>query len=187
MISLDVHVLVMPDTPAEWVEQRRATLSEAAAEAGFPVYIHETPGVPGHIGEGRAAGFALGTAPYVTFVDDDDYVAPLAFESLGPSLRAGKDAVFTLEWTVFPDGRLLAGNSFQHHLNVYRRELTQLVEWGRFTWAGERALNILATRRDYACVPEQTYFRRASARSRPLRAAAPNELRDQFFRRQRGR
>ena len=118
---LDCHIIVSPDTPLEWVTQCLDSVHEAADRAGYPVAVHVADGVPGHIGKARAAGYALGSHPYVTFVDDDDYVLPNAFACLLPALEAGSDAIYTRE-TTLQNGHFRATDR-RHHLAVYRRTL----------------------------------------------------------------
>lgn len=119
---LDVHVLVMDYTPKEWVAQCRASLEAAAACAGFPVYLHFLPGIYGHLGQARRAGYSRGAAEYVTHVDDDDYVLPGAFVSLLPHMRAGATAITTGETIELEDGSTRAIPDRKHHLAVFRRD-----------------------------------------------------------------
>lgn len=117
---IDVHVLIHPTTPVEWVRLCLSSVRLAARNAGFPVDVHELPAVIGHIGMGRAAGYALGKQPYVSCVDDDDYLLPNAFAQMGVALDAGAIAVSTpeilLQNDTFSPGRQ------RHHLIAYRRE-----------------------------------------------------------------
>jgi hypothetical protein len=57
---LDVHILIHPDTPRDWVTQCLDSVHEAADSAAYPVAVHTLPAVLGHIGQGRAQGYALG-------------------------------------------------------------------------------------------------------------------------------
>lgn len=124
---LDVHVLVMDYTPAEWVAQCRESLELASAQAGFPVALHFLPGILGHLGKARAAGYACGDYPYVTHVDDDDFVLPGAFASIRAHLEAGVDAITTGERHQFENGTERDEPQARHHLAVYRRDwLSQL-------------------------------------------------------------
>lgn len=118
---LDCHIIVSHDTPSEWVEECLESVSDAAAQAGFPVYVRIVDGVPGHIGRARAAGYALGDQPYVTCVDDDDYVLAHAFAQMADALRAGVSAVCTPEQTL-QNGHLREGAK-RHHLIAYQRSL----------------------------------------------------------------
>ena len=122
MTTLDVHVLTLPGLPREWVEQRRASIASAVERAGFAVHVHEVEGIDGHLGRSRRKGYAAGTAPYVTHVDHDDWVAPEAFAVLQPYLEAGQRAVTTGETLVYPDGSTVEHTKRRHHLAVYRRD-----------------------------------------------------------------
>ena len=42
---LDIHVLTLPGLPEEFEKERRASLELAIANAGFPVKVHEVPGI----------------------------------------------------------------------------------------------------------------------------------------------
>lgn len=73
MNRCDVHVLTIGRSQ-KWFDQCLSSLDKE------PVNIHVIKGTPGHIGLGRYKGFSSGTAEFVSFVDDDDYVDPGAFE-----------------------------------------------------------------------------------------------------------
>ena len=132
---IDVHIIVSSDTPRDWVDQCLDSVSDAAELAGFPVYGHVVDGVPGHIGRARAAGYALGEQPYVTFVDDDDYVLPHAFSQMADPLRSGVSAVCTPELTL-QNGQYRRGAD-RHHLIAYRRE--RLIEHAQWVCCGDVA------------------------------------------------
>ncbi len=70
----DVHIITLENERKDWLQQ---CLSSLETE---PVDIHIIQGTKGHIGKGRAAGFAAGDSPFVSFVDPDDYVHPGAFQ-----------------------------------------------------------------------------------------------------------
>ncbi len=67
---IDVHLLPLNE-PAEWREACIASLKDA------PIQLHVLHGIPGRIGEARAAGYAQGTLPLVSFVDPDDCMKPV--------------------------------------------------------------------------------------------------------------
>lgn len=116
-------MIVSPLTPKEWVSQARASIHEAISKSGFPVAFHEVSAFPGHIGRARRAGFSAGNHPYVTFVDDDDYVMPNAFSCLQSALDARPKAIFTRE-TVLQNG-MMGSTDRRHHLAVYRRDIVE--------------------------------------------------------------
>ena len=110
---IDVHVLTHSGTRPEWLVQCLASLADE------PCTVHVVPGVEGNIAAGRAAGFALGDHPYVTFVDSDDYVLPGAMQAVTAALGSGLDAVVTGEM-LLADGQL-HGPRYGHHLFALRR------------------------------------------------------------------
>lgn len=131
MILLDVHILVMAYTPSCFKRQAIETTMLAAEKAGFGVAVHVLPGVVGSIGAARTRGYAQGTAPYVTHVDDDDWVAPNAFAILQEHLEADVQGVTTGETQVYGDKRTEKPDS-RHHLVVARRDLLPDVSDIRF-------------------------------------------------------
>lgn len=132
---LDVHVLVMEYTPGEWVEQCRASIVLAAKNAGFPVAVHFLPGIVGHLGRAREAGYARGSHPYVTHVDDDDYLTADAFAVLGENIEAGAECITTGETALFVEtGRTEPCPNAKHHLAVFRRDLLSSVPLGDFAY-----------------------------------------------------
>ena len=83
---IDVHLLTLNE-PAEWREACIACLDSA------PIQLHVVPGIPGRIGEARAAGYAQGGLPLVSFVDPDDLYEASAFTQLADALDACPQAV----------------------------------------------------------------------------------------------
>lgn len=69
----DVHVITIGRSD-QWFDQCLKSLE------GEPVNIHIIEGTQGHIGVGRFKGFSTGNAEFVSFVDDDDFIDPGAFE-----------------------------------------------------------------------------------------------------------
>ncbi|WP_019561991.1 hypothetical protein [Caldimonas manganoxidans] len=111
---IDVHLLTL-DEPAEW----RAACIESLA--GAPIRLHVLPGIPGRIGQARAAGYARGTLPLASFVDPDDLYEAGAFAPLADALDACPQAVlaYTDEALMDEAGRplgvrRLAYSAFQH-------------------------------------------------------------------------
>ena len=118
---LDVHILTMPDTPEGWVNQCLSSTFQAVRMAGFPVNVHVIPGVSGHIGKARHVGYALGRYPYVTCIDDDDYVLPYAFQNMAEALADGRWTAIATPENIERNGYMFAGKT-RHHLIAYRRE-----------------------------------------------------------------
>ena len=100
---IDVHLLTLNE-PAEWREACIASLEDA------PIQLHVLPGIPGRIGEARAAGYAQGTLPLVSFVDPDDLYEASAFTQLADALDACPRAVmaYTDEALMDETGRDIA-------------------------------------------------------------------------------
>lgn len=178
---LDIHVLTLDSTPRDWVERRRATIAAAIAAAGFPVTVREIPGYVGHIGKGRVTGFALGDAPYVSYVDDDDYLEPNAFACLAPAMAQDADAIFTGE-QVLHGGKITRRNE-RHNLTVVRRSIAASADMDLFRMLPEVRLRVLATGpgRKVVDVPDHVYVYRSylSAAKQLLhgdRAASSAEL-----------
>lgn len=136
---LDVHVLVMDYTPVEAVARCKASIEAAAARAGYPVAVHYLPGVVGHLGKARANGYALGAFPYVTHVDDDDWVQPDAFEVLAHQLATGVVAITTGENHVHAAATVPAPDS-RHHLAVFRREFVKGLGYDSFRFYPDQYL-----------------------------------------------
>lgn len=172
---LDVHILIQPDTPRDWLEKCLESVSDAAAQAGYPVDVHVMPSIPGHIGRARAAGYAIGAQPYVTYVDCDDYLLPHAFSRLREALSAGHDAIFPAE-TTLQNGRFCKGPQ-RHHLCIYRR--AQLIDHTPWVVCGDLAQMMSAGRAKHVLdVPERAYVHRLyQSAGRALRRKHHDELR----------
>ncbi len=170
---IDCHIIVSHDTRRDWVTQCLESVHEAADRAGFPVVVHAVDGVAGHIGQARAAGYAMGTQPYVTSVDDDDYVLPHAFAQMVGGLRSGVSAVCTPEQTL-QNGQLRPGAK-RHHLIAYRRDL--LIDHTRWPCCGDVA-QMRAVGADAIDLPTPAYVHRLymDSKARVLRRADPAEL-----------
>lgn len=174
---LDVHVATLPTTPRDWLDQCLASVRAAAVLAPFPVHVHVVEGVKGHIGLARQRGFAQGSQPFATYVDDDDYVAPEAFACLAPALEQSPLAVFTAQ-SLLQAGDLVDGGAY-HMLAVYHRSLLQDFPFELYTWAVDVHLRRRAHAQPTRCivVPERVYVYRNDGRSAGLRDAAPHERR----------
>ena len=109
---IDVHVLTHSATRPEWLAQCLASLADE------PCTVHVVEGVERNIAAGREKGFALGSHPFVTFVDSDDYVLPGCMTVMCESLQK-HDAAVAREM-VLQDGQL-HGDIAGHHLYALRR------------------------------------------------------------------
>jgi hypothetical protein len=132
--SLDVHVLLHNSNP-DWLAQCQASIDEAVGNAGYLVNVRYLDGESGHIGRGRAKGYALGSGQYVTYVDNDDYLLPHAFCALAEPLSKNPTAIFPNEYTL-QNGQLRLGAS-RHHLAIYRRD--QIIDHALWRVCGDLA------------------------------------------------
>lgn len=171
---LDCHIIVSTDTRRDWVTQCLDSVHEAADRAGYPVRIHTVPGVPGHIGKARAAGYAMGNQPYVTCVDDDDYLLPDAFMQMADALHSGASAICAPELTV-QNGQFRPGHQ-RHHLIAYRRDV--LIDHAVWPCCGDVAQLAAIPADDVIDLPCPQYVHRLypDSKARALRRADPAEL-----------
>lgn len=154
---LDVHVLVLPGLPEEWIEQRRASIAAAVRAAGYPVVVHEVEGIPKHLGKSRKKGYSFGAMPYVTHVDHDDYVTEDAFRVLREHLLSGVDCVTTGETILYESGIERKAPESKHHLAVFKREITIASPLDRMKHFPDQ---LLLTRCTSVHVPECVYVHR---------------------------
>lgn len=114
--DIDCHVLTNPDLNQAWLDEALESLQGQACN------VFVLPGYRGDITRGRMEGFQMGTAKYVTFLDDDDTVTPNTMEKVVEEMeRGGHSSLFTMEHAC-KDGQVQAARPF-HHLWVARREL----------------------------------------------------------------
>lgn len=98
MNDIDVHIIVPPkwknDGERKWFDQCIESLETE------PVNIHLVDRVQDDTRRARFTGYQQGSAPYVSFVDPDDYVMPGAFSSAMDAWAAKPDAVgvYTNYW-----------------------------------------------------------------------------------------
>lgn len=171
---LDVHVIISSDTPRAWVTRCVSSIRLAMGRAGFPMALHQVDGRRGHIGAGRALGYAQGDYPWVTCVDDDDLVLPNAFADMAPCFRHNVDAVGTLEIEMRNDSFRTGGH--RHHLTAYRR--SALIDHSAWACCGDVAqVRAIADGR-WRDVPNPGYLWRVyeGSKARALRHANPDEL-----------
>lgn len=119
---LDVITVVSESTPKSFVNECRASLHRAVEFAGYSVRLIETPGVPGNIGKAMQGGLELSRAPYVAWVDDDDFVLPNAFACLQRHFATAPAAIFAREIGLLASGRLVPHGK-RHHLTAFRRDV----------------------------------------------------------------
>lgn len=170
---IDVHVLTMSTTPPAWAALCIASIEQAIDNAGFPVTLHVTTGVKGHIGKARAKGYALGEQPYVTYVDHDDYIHEDAFKALKPLLDRSPEAITTGETIVLEDGSTGDLPNAKHHLAVFKRDFIEQLSLENFQhFPDQYALHEANSIHLDRCL----YFHRVydTSGSRQLREAQPH-------------
>lgn len=174
---LDVHILISKDTRPDWVSQCLSSVREAIEKADYHIEMHVLPGVPGHIGKGRAKAYALGSGRWKTYVDDDDYVLPNAFVDLGKYLDKDVAAIFTCEQTE-QNGKIHTFVTPEHHLQVYRDDLVHGYDHHlpsmSDVWCRELAKK---DPRGFLSVDDVTYVHRVyyDSKARVMRRANPQE------------
>ena len=112
---IDIHVLTHEGTRLDWLDQCLQSLE------GHPANVHVIDNAGHSVGEGRARGYAQGSAPYVAYVDSDDYVLPGCFEACLGGLEIHRSVV-TMEQIIYFDGRTFPFPKPGHNVAVYRRE-----------------------------------------------------------------
>lgn len=185
---VDVHVLSYLGN-LSWLQQ---TLDSLLKE-DVNIYL-VMGGFPGHIGKARAFAFTLGSAEYVSFVDDDDYLLP---NSLQPCLDVldesplvvgvYTDTVYVREggkrkqvfekkhpWCPLQQYKTIAEIT---HLKVMRRSvvekyLDELENWP--TWEEYVLCGLMANDGDWVHLPIQGAIKRSrSIASSSSRLATP--------------
>lgn len=134
--EIDVHVCVSERTPKAWVSRCLESVQAAIARAqSCIVTLHQVPAVEGHLGQARANGYRQGNAPYVTYVDDDDWIEPQAFQRIGETIQqhANADAFFPRE-RLFQNEKYSSGGQ-RHLLMVFKRE--HVVDHARWIHCGD--------------------------------------------------
>lgn len=118
---IDCHILTLPRFDPSWVLELRQDLEQA------PVNQHWMDGIEGDLGSSRAAGFAAGTAPFLTSQDPDDRLLPGVYEALLKALVDNPCAPFAWagEKLVYPDLQELENKQLRQNIwpTGYRPEL----------------------------------------------------------------
>lgn len=130
MHPIDVHIIEHPLHDRS--EARAALLEQLAAE---PVNVHIVKGHPRHIGRGRHDGFRQGSAPWCSYVDDDDMIEPGIYRKMLDLVERDNrlSGVCTRECIVHPDGTHQIKEFMRtyydkrdlysiHHLPLFRRD-----------------------------------------------------------------
>ena len=117
MNKIDVH-LITHNEPQWQIDRCLESLKDE------PVTLHIVQGFyewPPY--QGRALGYSKGTAPYVSYVDPDDYLVPGAFTKLLTAIESGDyDAAYGWE-RIIKKGQLDKVAKTPHHAFVLKRGL----------------------------------------------------------------
>lgn len=131
MAMIDVHILSLPHRRGAKLERCLESVAVAASRAPFPVAVHVVEcEQDGHLGRGRAKGYAHGSHPYVTNVDDDDWVEPDAFAVLAEALEQDPAAVYTSFYHHRSDGIWI--NYSRALLRVFKRDTLEGFDFERW-------------------------------------------------------
>lgn len=170
---LDLHVLVH-NARRDWVDQCKASIDEAVRHAGYPVAVHYVVGEHGHIGRGRAKGYALGSYPYVLKIDDDDYIAPNALALLAPHLRRGVPVVAAKERYLVNEA--MSSGVIGHGFVAFKREL--LISHAVWKCCGDIAQLVALQHEPRVDLPDEVYIYRLyhTSWARQLRRQCPDEF-----------
>lgn len=120
-MGLDIHVLVHPNTPTAWVDECLGSVEAARRNAGMPTALHVLPADESSIGAGRFIGYNKGDHPYVTSVDDDDWVSPNAFSVLHEAMSKNPSGIVTRFVVEDPDAEEITPK-FREALRVFSRD-----------------------------------------------------------------
>lgn len=176
--ELDVHVLVLPDTRQDWQSQALASVRAAAQLADYPVHVHVVPGSREHFGLARGAGYAAGSAPWKTYIDEDDIVLPDAFQVIGRHLEGPEAAILPREY-VQQNGVILAKTMRRHHLPVYRTDAIAGFDFGAWRAMTDVAalFQVMTDPRGHKDLMDHIYIHRvyASSNGRRLRTSHAGE------------
>lgn len=119
---IDVHILSIPERKGPQLDRCIDSVLAAAAMAPFPVNVHVVScDSDGHIGRGRKKGYDIGSMPYVTNVDDDDWLEVDAFRAIESGLMAKPPALYTSFFHHTPKG--VHVNKCRALLRVFHRDV----------------------------------------------------------------
>lgn len=144
MYLIDVHMIIYDESNCQ-VDRCLQSLKDEPINLHFVEGRKEWPPF-----EGRARGFAMGSAPYVSYVDPDDTLVPGAFEKLLAAISAG-DYVAAFGYEAAMAGEVfLQENTSPHHAFLLKRGLP--IDYA----GGFRVFGQLSKDR-VVCVPEVFY------------------------------
>ena len=139
-----------------------ASVKAAQEVAPFPTDLHVLDADTTSIGKGRMAGYAKGNHPFVTSVDDDDWVLPNAFYMLRDALKQNPVGVTTGSYLCLPGQTQLLEASTRDNLRVFRRDValsSGLEDWPVYdSWV---AMHHADTQGEVIEVDVPVYYQRA--------------------------
>ena len=161
MADIDVHVLTCEHTVPSFLARCLRSLE------GQPVSVHVVDNAGYAVGHGRSVGYALGTAPFVSYIDCDDYALPGAYRGILSAMAEHRGIVAreNIQWEC---GHILP-RSFPGHAPVcYRREdVTPFLSAIRAaTWCSDRLLREALRPTPIATVGQVRLVRAGTARSK---------------------
>lgn len=124
---IDVHMLTLPTDRQDWKQQMLDSLPDW-------VTVHVVPAEIGPISPQRLKAFRLGTHPYVSFVDPDDWTETEAWDKAYCDLqeleKKGYRGVVTQERMFLLDankntGKFTGFTGFKHHFCILRRDFVE--------------------------------------------------------------
>ena len=139
MYAIDVHIITHGEP--QWMLDRCLKSLE-----GQPVNIHLVEGFTEFPPEkGRALGLSKGSAPYISWVDPDDWCEPDMYKRLLDLIETtGAEIVYCWEY-VYLDDKVVV-NTKPHHGIVAKREISDLfVKSNRCVFDRRDTTEVIAT------------------------------------------
>ena len=116
---LDLHVLTHQGTRKDWLDHGLRSLEGQQFNVHIHFNRHKT------IAEGRVEAMRLGTSPYVTYMDDDDWLLESAYERIAPHLESNLPFYATGELEFDQKTQRLKRGRAGHHLLIVRRDVME--------------------------------------------------------------
>ena len=116
---IDVHVLVYPCSPQNWLDQCLDSLKNEPINLFI---INAEDNRYENIGNYRIEGFSKGTEKYVSYVDADDYIIPGTFSKIINDLHDSPNVACTLEKLYYEERKEFHPVAVSnHHIKVFKR------------------------------------------------------------------
>lgn len=95
-MNLDVHILYTKNSDKDdnWFNQCYESVKHSLSLTSLNYNIFVILGKVGYMSDSREFGFSFGSAEYVTYVDDDDYVNSNHFQLIEKSMHSGYDVIY---------------------------------------------------------------------------------------------